>query len=73
MTGYAVGDGSDPNRWGDITGTAIGTTSDNSDWTATGLVFTAASDVVLTAAGGAFTAGAVRIVVHYIDATPPTS
>jgi hypothetical protein len=45
-TGYQVGDGSDPDRWGAITGTAAGTSSDNRDWTATTVqAFTSAQDV----------------------------
>lgn len=54
-TGYAVGDGTDPNRWGDVSGTAAGTDSDQADATAdpTGW-FASANNVVLTAAGGNF-------------------
>lgn len=54
-TGYSVGDGSDADRWGAVTGTAIGTDTDGTDATAdpTGW-FTAANNVVITAAGGNF-------------------
>jgi len=73
VTGYTVGDGTDADRWGDITGTAIGTDSTIADWTAVGIVITSATDVTITATGGTFTAGAIRIVAHYIDATAITS
>lgn len=67
-TGYAVGDGSDPNLWGDVSGVAIGTDSDSADFTASGAVGfdTSARDVVLTAAGGNFDGtGDITVVVHY--------
>lgn len=74
-TGYQVGDGSDADRWGAITGTTAGTTSNNSDATASFVgAFTAANNVVITAVGGNFNGtGAIRVVVHYIDITAPTS
>lgn len=72
VTGYTVGDGSDPDRWGAITGVAIGTSSTLADWTAAGMVITSATDVTITATGGTFTAGEVRVVAHYIDATAIT-
>jgi hypothetical protein len=66
-TGYAIGDGSDPDRWGSITGTAVGTDSDNTDATAdpTGY-FAAANDVVLTALTSNFTGGVVQVVAFYL-------
>ena len=72
VTGYTVGDGSDPDRWGAVTGTAIGTKTTIADWTAAGIIITAAADVTITAVGGTFTAGAIRVVAHYIDATAIT-
>jgi len=74
-TGYQVGDGSDADRFGAITGTAQGTGSDNGDATAdfTG-AFTSANDVVITAVGGNFDGdGNIRVVAHYIDITPASS
>lgn len=67
-TGYQVGDGSDADRWGSITGTIAGTTSDNRDWTATTVqAFTAASDVVITASGGNFDGtGVIYVSVQYL-------
>ncbi len=67
-TGYNVGDGSDADRWGSITGTASGTSSDNRDWTATTVqAFTSANDVVLTALGGNFDGtGVIDVSVQYL-------
>jgi hypothetical protein len=66
-TGYTIGDGTDADRWGDITGTAIGTTSDNANWTAGTIeCFTVGGNVTLTANGSNFTAGAIEICVFYL-------
>jgi len=66
-TGYTIGDGTDADRWGDITGTAVGTTSDNRDWTAATIeCFTAGGNITLTAQGSNFTAGAIEISVFYL-------
>ena len=66
-TGYQVGDGTDTDRWGDINATAVGTTSDNRDWTAGTIeCFTAGGEVTLTNTGGNFTAGAIEICVFYL-------
>lgn len=66
-TGYQIGTVADPDRWGDITGTAVGTVSKNSDWTVgTVECFTSATDIVLTANGSNFTAGAIEVCVHYL-------
>lgn len=74
-TGYNIGDGTDFDRWGAITGTADTTTSDHSDYTSTTVqIFTAANDVVLTAVGGDFNGtGAIEIIVFYLDLTALTS
>lgn len=66
-SGYQVGDGTDADRWGDVTGTAIGTTSDNVNWTAGTIeCFTAGGNVTLTAKTANFTAGAIEICVFYL-------
>jgi hypothetical protein len=67
-TGYAVGDGTDPNRWGDVVGTATTVASAGADATAnpTGW-FNAANDVVITAAGGNFDGtGSIYLDVAYL-------
>jgi hypothetical protein len=66
-TGYTIGDGTDADRWGDITGTAVGTTSDNRDWTAATIeCFTSGGNITLTAKTNNFTAGAIEICVFYL-------
>lgn len=67
-TGYNVGDGSDADRYGAITGTAAGTDSDNSDAVADPTEFlTAAGDIVLTAVGGNFDGtGDIVVDVFYL-------
>jgi hypothetical protein len=66
-TGYTVGDGSDADRWGAVTGTIAGTDTDGNDATADPTSwFTAANNVVITAAGGNFNGtGAIFIDVAY--------
>ena len=65
--GYTIGDGTDADRWGDITGTAVGTTSDNRDWTAGTIeCFTAGGEITLTAKTSDFTAGAIEICAFYL-------
>lgn len=65
-TGYTVGDGSDADRFGDITGTAVGTHSGNANATAdpTGWA-SAARSIVLTAKTSNFTGGVVQVVAVY--------
>jgi hypothetical protein len=67
-TGYTIGDGSDVDRWGAVVGTAAGTSSDNTNWTAgTIQAFTAAQDVVITASGGNFNGtGVIRVTAFYL-------
>lgn len=67
-TGYQIGDGTDADRYGNITGTAIGTDSDNSDATADPTGFQLANgDIVITANGGDFDGtGVIRVDVFYL-------
>ena len=73
-TTFDIGDGTDVDRWGAAILLPAGTTTTIVDFTAAGFgQFAAANDVVLTANVANFTAGAVRITVHYADLTPATS
>jgi len=73
-TSFTIGDGSDVDRWGTGIAVAAGTTTTIADFTADGFgQFVAANDVVLTATGSNFTAGAVRITAHYLSLTAATS
>jgi hypothetical protein len=66
-TGYDVGDGSDVDRWGAAIGVAVDSSSGNEDWTDQTIAnLPTAGDVVLTAVGGSFTAGAVRVRAEYL-------
>ena len=72
--------GATQNKWGGGVGVTVGSTSDNSDWFTSGggisvEIFPVANLVRFTAVGGAasFSAGVVRVTVHYIDVTAPTS
>jgi hypothetical protein len=67
-TGYKIGTGADDDRWGAITGTAAGTTSDNRNWTAGTIeCFPSATDVIVTATGGNFNGtGVIYLSVQYM-------
>ncbi len=69
-TSFNCGDGTTPNRFGGSLGVAAGSTN-------RGLVNPAgnyaSTTVTLTASGGNFSGGAVRIALHYIETSPPTS
>lgn len=73
-TSYSIGDGTDADRWGATISPALNTTSGIADFTiASPVYYAAATSVVLTAAGSDFTAGVVRITVHYINLTVAAS
>jgi hypothetical protein len=73
-TSYAIGDGSDADRWGTGIAVAKDTVSGNADCTITSIpVYAAATNVVLTAGGSNFTAGAIRVTVHYLLPVAETS
>jgi len=72
VTGYQIGDGTDVDRWGSITGTAIGVTSDSTDFTADPEeFFLVDSDIVITFLGGTPSSGTIDIITHYMDLSPP--
>lgn len=70
-TGYTVGDGTDPDLWGAVTGVAGGTTSDYRDFTAVVALGPSASDrtITLTAVGGNFDGtGIIEVCAYYLAA-----
>ena len=73
-TDFDIGDGTTQNLFGNAIGLAAGTTTDLADhiMTTPKNYFTNTS-VVLTSGGPDFTAGAVRLTVHYIDLVAATS
>ncbi len=68
VTGYQVGTGADPDRWGVAATATLGTTTDNRDWTnGTIECFTAATDIILTANGANFSGtGVIYVSVQYM-------
>lgn len=74
-TTFQVGDGTTANLWGNTIAISLGTTSSPANFlsTFTPKLYTAANNVVLTANGSNFTAGAVRILVYYYTMTAPTA
>ena len=73
-TGFDIGDGVDVDRWGNSIAVALGTTVDITDYTASELsLFPTISDIVITSDGVDFTGGVVRIVVHHMSLSAPTS
>jgi hypothetical protein len=69
-TSFDIGDGTTANLFADDVAVALGTTS---NLVITPRVYSAATNVVCTANGGNFTAGAVRLTVHYMRIVAPTS
>jgi len=71
VTGYQVGTGADPDRWGVATSPTVGNAgaeTDNADWTSGTIeCFTAATDVILTADGANFSGtGVIYVSVQYM-------
>jgi hypothetical protein len=69
-TSFDIGDGTTANLFGDDVAVTLGTTSNN---TIAPTRYETATNVVLTANGGNFTAGAVRLTVHFLTLVAPTS
>jgi hypothetical protein len=73
-TSFDIGDGTDVDRWGAAIALTSGTTTSLANITISNPVYyAAATNVVLTANGANFTAGAVRLTVHYLTLTAATS
>lgn len=69
-TSFDIGDGTTANLFGDDVAVALNTTSQN---TIAPTRYATATNVVLTANGGNFTGGAVRLTVHFLTLVAPTS
>ena len=70
-TGYTVGDGTDPDLWGAVTGVAIGTATAAPNYTAVDALGPSATDrtVTLTAVGGNFNGtGVIEVCAFYLRA-----
>jgi hypothetical protein len=71
---YNIGDGTDADAWGDNIPLSANYVTNSTMFNTTSLPFyKAQTSVVLTANGGAFTAGTVRLVAHYSQVVGPTS
>jgi hypothetical protein len=73
---FGVGTAADADAWGATTAVAVaaGSHSHVSDFTVTTpIYYAAATKVRLTANAGTFSTGAVRVCVHYLTLTAPTS
>ena len=68
VTGYQIGTGADPDRWGVAATATLGTATDNRDWTnGTIECFTAATDVILTSTGANFSGtGVIYVSIQYL-------
>lgn len=67
-TSFDIGTATDVDRFGAAIAVALGTTSDNRNWTAgTVECFPAATSLILTANGSNFTGGAVYVSVQYLS------
>jgi hypothetical protein len=66
-TSWQLGTAADPDRFAAAGGIALGSTTQNADWTAGGIeCFPAATNLILTANGSNFTAGSIQISVQYL-------
>lgn len=74
-SGFGIGDGSDPNRWGDQSVVTIDAVTDEADFTADPRWWTnAGRDITLTAAGGNFDGtGVIRVTAWYWEFVAPTT
>lgn len=71
---FEIGDGTDVDRYGTAVAIALGTTTSSSNFTADPESYSSsAREITLTANGGNFTGGAVRLVVWYELMSGPTS
>lgn len=67
-TSFDIGTATDIDRFGAAIAVALGTTSDNRNWTAGTIeCFPTATSLILTANGSNFTAGAVYVSVQYLS------
>jgi hypothetical protein len=73
FTGFDIGDGVDQDRFGANLNPGLGQIHDGRDWTDVAIKMeTTAKSIRLTAIGGSFTGGIVRLTLHYIKPKTPT-
>lgn len=74
-TGYLLGIGTDTARWANVNNTSPGLATTPNNYGAAGLVpqiYTATTNIVVTAKTSNFTGGSLKIVLFYFDTTCPT-
>lgn len=65
-TGYQVGTTADTDLYGVRSATTVGSGTDDNSWTANGSGYQISNlDIVVSAVGGTFTAGAISVTVQY--------
>lgn len=73
-TSISIGDGTDADRWGASIAVALNTTTTGANFTINSVpIYPSDTSVVITGAGGNFSAGVVRVTVHYMNFTAATS
>jgi len=71
---FSIGDGVDPDRWGAGIAVGLGTIARGTAQTSAVVeFFPAGNDIVITSDGVDFTGGEVRVIIHYVTFTAPTS
>jgi len=71
-TDFDIGIATDTDRYGVARNIALNSTTSNNNWTITApVMYPANQSIILTANGGNFTAGVVKVVVHYTFVTAP--
>ena len=76
VTSFNIGDGTTANKWGTTIALTSGTQTTSANWLAASAnpsFYAAATNVVLTAVGGTFSAGNVRCAVFYEQMTGPNA
>lgn len=73
-TSFSIGDGTTATAFGSNIAVASGTTTTNANWTLTAIPnYPSGANIVLTANGGNFTGGVVRVTVYYMSFGAPTN
>jgi len=74
LTSYSVGTGGDADKWGATIGNTTSTTAENFNLAnVSDMLFTTATDVVITTNGGSCSSGSFAVALHRIYLTAPTS
>jgi hypothetical protein len=73
-TSFKIGEPGDDDKWGDAIGIALNTTTTPANFTVPPpYLFAANTNVILTATGGNFTGGKVKVMCHFLALNPPNA